>query len=177
MYRFDFVTDRDAPTGNWRAIAKVGGASFEKVVKIETIKPNRLKINLAFDKDKFSASDVSVSGDLNVRWLTGATAGNLKAEYELLLKPAKTTFDGYPNFSFDDQSKRFSSSREMVFEGRVNSEGYTKINLDLTGTRNAPGALNAMLYGKVYEEGGDFSISNTSIPYYPYGEFRGIKNS
>ncbi|MEP1094775.1 MAG: MG2 domain-containing protein [Cyclobacteriaceae bacterium] len=175
MYRFDFVTDRDAPTGNWRALAKVGGASFEKTVKIETIKPNRLKINLAFDKDKFSASDVSVSGDLNVRWLTGATAGNLKAEYELLLKPAKTTFSGYPNFSFDDQSKQFSSSREMVFEGRVNSEGYTKINLDLTGTQNAPGALNAMLFGKVYEEGGDFSINNTSIPYYPYESFVGVK--
>ncbi|MEM0940441.1 MAG: MG2 domain-containing protein [Bacteroidota bacterium] len=175
IYRFDFVTDRNAPTGNWKALAKVGGASFEKKIRIETIKPNRLKINLTFDKNKFGATDTSISGDLNVRWLTGATAENLKAEYELLLKPARTTFDGYPNFSFDDQSKQFSSARETVFEGRVNAEGYTKINFDLTGIQNAPGALNAMLFGKVYEEGGDFSVSNTTIPYYPYESFVGLK--
>lgn len=174
IYRFDFITESDAPTGNWRAKAKVGGASFEKTIKIETIKPNRLKINLVFDKELFSASDASVSGDLNVRWLTGAKAGNLKAEYELLLKPAKTTFKGYSNFTFDDASKDFNSSREKVYQGKVNGEGFAKINLDLRNTKDAPGALNAMLFGKVYEEGGDFSISNTTIPYYPYESFVGI---
>lgn len=173
-YRFDFITESDAPTGNWRAQAKVGGASFEKTIKIETIKPNRLKINLAFDKERFSASDASVSGDLNVRWLTGAKAGNLKAEYELLLKPAKTTFKGYANFTFDDESKDFNSSRETIYQGKINSEGFAKVNLDLSNSKNAPGALNAMLFGKVYEEGGDFSINNTTIPYYPYESFVGI---
>lgn len=175
MYRFDFLTDVDAPTGNWRAVAKVGGASFEKRIRIETIKPNRLKINLTFDKERFSANDSYVSGDLNVRWLTGAKASNLEAEYELLLKPVKTTFKGYPNFSFDDQSRDFYSSREMVYQGRVNSEGVAKINLDLSNTSDAPGALNAMLFGKVYEEGGNFSISSTTIPYYPYTSFVGLK--
>lgn len=175
MYRFDFLTDSDAPTGNWRAVAKVGGASFEKRIRIETIKPNRLKVKLAFDKDRFSANDSYISGNLNVRWLTGAKAGNLKAEYELLLKPTKTNFKGYPNFTFDDQAKDFYSSREIVYEGRVNSEGNAKINLDLSGTSDAPGALNAMLFGKVYEEGGDFSVSTTTIPYYPYTSFVGIK--
>lgn len=173
-YRFDFITESDAPTGNWRAQAKVGGASFEKTIKIETIKPNRLKINLVFDKERFNASDASVSGDLNVRWLTGAKAGNLKAEYELLLKPAKTTFKGYANFMFDDDSKDFNSSRETIYQGKINSEGFAKVNLDLSNSKNAPGALTAMLFGKVYEEGGDFSINNTTIPYYPYESFVGI---
>ena len=36
----------DAPTGNWMARIKVGGTEFSQQVKIETIKPNRLKINL-----------------------------------------------------------------------------------------------------------------------------------
>lgn len=175
IYRFDFITPKDAPTGNWRATAKVGGASFTKTVKIEAIKPNRLKVNLAFDKEKFSANDQNVSGDLNVRWLSGATAKNLKAEYELLLVPMKTAFKSFPNFSFDDQAKEFNSSKELVFEGRVNSEGYAKVNLDLSGTNNAPGALTAKLFGKVYEEGGEFSISNASIPYFPYSTYVGVK--
>ncbi|MCB0495061.1 MAG: hypothetical protein KDC79_02905, partial [Cyclobacteriaceae bacterium] len=175
MYRFDFVTDSDAPTGNWQAKAKVGGAQFFKTVKIETIKPNRLKVNLTFDKDKFTANDQTVSGDLNVRWLSGAKASNLKAEYDLVLSPVKTTFDGYPNFSFDDESKDFYNDRTTVYEGRVNSDGFARVNIDLGNTKNAPGALNAKLYGKVYEEGGDFSISNVTIPYYPYSSFVGLK--
>ncbi|MDH5366879.1 MAG: MG2 domain-containing protein [Cyclobacteriaceae bacterium] len=175
IYRFDFITEHDAPTGNWQATAKIGGASFHKTVKIETIKPNRLKINLTFDKEKFSANDNTVSGDLNVRWLSGAKAKNLKAEYELLLKPVKTTFKGFPNFSFDDQSKEYYSSKELVFEGNINSEGYAKVNIDLGDANDAPGALTAKLFGKVYEEGGDFSVNNTSIPYFPYSSYVGVK--
>ncbi|MBV6646263.1 MAG: hypothetical protein KI790_12485 [Cyclobacteriaceae bacterium] len=175
MYRFDFVTDSDAPTGNWQAKAKVGAATFYKTVKIEAIKPNRLKINLEFAQEKFSANDRNVTGNLNVRWLSGATAGNLKAEYEVKLVPIKTAFKGYPNFSFDDGSKDFYSSRETVYEGRVNSEGYARVNFDLGRANNAPGALKAMLFGKVYEEGGDFSISNTTVPYFPYSSFVGLK--
>jgi len=175
IYRFDFKTDADAPTGNWRATAKVGGATFYKQVRIEAIKPNRLKINLAFDKERFSADDKVVSGDLNVRWLSGAKANGLKAEYELLLRPVKTSFKDYPNFSFDDKAKEFYSERELIFEGKVDSEGYTRINLDLGEADDAPGALMAKLYGKVYEKGGDFSISTTSVPYYPYSSFVGIK--
>ena len=175
IYRFDFVTDADAPTGNWRAKAKVGGASFQKTVKIEAIKPNRLKVALEFDHDRFTSADRTVSGDLNVRWLTGATASGLKAEYEMVLRPVKTSFDKYPNYSFDDESKKFSSEREQVFEGRLNSEGFTKVNIDLGKPDNAPGAWQVNLYGKVYEEGGNFSISNTTIPYYPFSTFVGVK--
>ncbi len=175
IYRFDFVTATDAPTGNWTATAKVGGATFSKTVKIETIKPNRLKIDLSFDKERFSANDRNISADLNVRWLSGAKASNLKAEYELKLTPTKTTFKDYANYTFDDESKDFYSNREVVFQGRVNDAGYTKVNIDLGENNDAPGALTASLYGKVFEEGGDFSISNTTIPYYPYTSFVGLQ--
>ena len=175
MYRFDFVTNEDAPTGNWQAKATVGGASFYKEVKIETIKPNRLKIDLQFDKEEFGFNDNVVSGNLNVRWLTGAKVSNLDAEYELKLKPIKTTFKSYPNFSFDDAARDFYNYRELVYEGKLDSEGYARMTADLGDVSNAPGALLASFYGKVYEPGGDFSISNQSVPYYPYQSFVGIK--
>ncbi|MCF6361427.1 MAG: MG2 domain-containing protein [Cyclobacteriaceae bacterium] len=175
MYRFDFVTAVDAPTGNWQAKAKVGGATFTKTVKIETIKPNRLKVKLGFDKEKFTANDRYVDGDLNVRWLTGANAGNLKAEYEMMMTPVATKFKKYPNYSFDDESKDFYSDRTMVYQGRLNADGYTKVAFDLGNIDNAPGALNVKLFGKVYEEGGDFSISSVTVPYYPFENFVGVK--
>ncbi len=175
MYRFDFITATDAPTGNWQAKAKVGGATFTKTVKIETIKPNRLKVKLEFDDDKFTANNKYVTGDLNVRWLTGATAGNLNAEYELLLSPVTTKFKKYPNYSFDDESKDFYGERVMVYQGRVNADGYAKVTINLGNVEGAPGALNARFLGKVYEEGGDFSISSVTVPYYPFSSFVGVK--
>lgn len=175
IYRFDLLTGADDITGNWLAKAKVGGATFTKTIKIETIKPNRLKIELDFGKEKLSYKDQYLNGDLNVRWLTGATASNLKAEFELLLSPIKTKFKEYPNYSFDDESKQFYSERELVFEGRINSEGYARVNINLGKDLRSPGALNAKFLGKVYEEGGDFSIKNISIPFYPYKSFVGLK--
>lgn len=175
IYRFDVVTDRDSPTGNWRARVKAGGATFYKNVKIETIKPNRLKVELSFDKKKFNASDKNITGDLNVRWLSGATASNLKAEYEMLLTPVKTSFDAFPNYSFDDHSKAYSSERTLAYEGRVDGNGQARVSIDLGESDEVPGALTVNLFGKVYEEGGDFSISITSIPYYPYEHFVGLK--
>ncbi len=50
FYTFKMNTETSAPTGNWLAKVRVGGAVFSKSIKIETIMPNRLKINLSFDK-------------------------------------------------------------------------------------------------------------------------------
>ena len=43
---FTTKTSSDAVTGNYKAIFRIGGATFTKRVRVETIKPNRLKINL-----------------------------------------------------------------------------------------------------------------------------------
>ena len=176
IYRFDFPTSASAPTGNWQAVASVGGASFRKTVKIETIKPNRLKISFHPDKEAFTYADGAITGNLDVRWLTGANAGNLKVEYEMLVRPAKTTFKDFPLYTFDDRSREFYSERQLVYTGHLNDAGRAKIRIDMReAVSQSPGMVQANLYGKVYEPGGDFSISTTAIPYYPYSSFVGLK--
>jgi hypothetical protein len=175
MYRFDLLTDADAPTGYWRIKTKVGGAEFEKTLRIETIKPNRLKINLDFDRETFTYTDRSVTGKLNVRWLAGGTASNLKTQYDILFRPVKTTFPNYPNVIFDDPSRRFYSERQKVFDGRLDENGNAQINFDLSGANASPGALMVNFYGTVFEQGGDMSISSKSVKYFPYKTFVGVK--
>ncbi len=175
IYRFDMITESEDPTGDWMAKVRVGGVNFTKTIKIETVKPNRLKINLDFGKEKITALDNQISGDLNVKWLTGATAANLRAEFEVFLTARKTTFEDYPNFSFDDDAKEFYGSTQSIFSGRLNSEGYAKVTANINANRNAPGALTAVFKGKVFEEGGDFSIDKFAMPYYPYKHFVGVK--
>lgn len=175
MYRFDFATEEEAVTGNWSVKARVGAATFEKRIRVETVKPNRLKINLEPIKKRLTYRDRFFKGHLNVSWLTGAKARNLKAEYEMLITPVKTVFKGYPNYVFDDKSRPFFSQRNIVFQGNLDDQGNSLVNIDLGDNKNAPGALNVMLFGKVYEEGGDFSISKSQIPFFPFESFVGLK--
>ncbi len=175
FYRFTTYTSPDAPTGNWSARVKVGGAEFTQQVRIETVKPNRLKINLDFGVDKLTAENNNISGSLQVNWLHGAPGRNLKAEFEVLLTKATTTFQRYPDFTFDDPSREFNSETQTIFEGYTDESGHATVNTTLETSESAPGMLNAVFRGKAFEESGNFSIDRFSIPYYPYKSFTGIR--
>jgi uncharacterized protein YfaS (alpha-2-macroglobulin family) len=90
FYKFATATSSDAPTGNWLGRVKVGGTDFTQAIKIETVKPNRLKINLDFGVDKLTAGNSNVKGDLQVTWLHGAPGKNLSAEFEVFIRRSVT---------------------------------------------------------------------------------------
>lgn len=175
FYKFATATSPDAPTGNWLGRVKVGGAEFTQSLKIETVKPNRLKIKLDFGVDKLTAGNNNVSGDLQVTWLHGAPGKNLKAEFEVVMSKAETKFDKYPDYVFDDPTLDFYSEAQPIFEGYTDDEGKARINTSLEVSEAAPGKLNAIFRGKVFEESGNFSIDRFSIPYYPYTSFTGLR--
>ncbi len=175
FYDFRTKTDDDAPTGNWLAKIKVGGSSFSKTLKIETIKPNRLKINLDF-KTQVLKDNQPMTGDMEVKWLHGAIAGNIKTDVELILTQSKTTFKDYPDYVFDNPAKSFDSEENMIFDGKLNSEGkatiYPKINVK---KEVAPGMLKANFKIRAFENGGEFSVDRQAIDYSPYRGYVGVK--
>ncbi|MFH2140920.1 MAG: MG2 domain-containing protein, partial [Bacteroidota bacterium] len=57
FYSFKFKTDADAPTGSYQVLVEAGGVSFSKYLSIETIKPNRLKIEFNFQKKFLTKQD------------------------------------------------------------------------------------------------------------------------
>lgn len=175
FYHFPLKTDANAPTGNWLARVSLGGNEFTKKIKIETVKPNRLKIDLDLGVESISILNPSLAGNLQVAWLSGAPARNLKAEFDLLLTPTATTFKGFEDYNFDDEAKSFYSEKERVFSGNIDNQGFGKVNVTLGKQSTAPGVLRANFSGKVYEPGGDFSIDQFSLPFYPYSQFVGIK--
>jgi len=172
IYSFQTLTSTEAPTGNWNVKVKVGGATFQKTVRIETIMPNRLKINLDFGDGIYK--DKAVAGTLKVNWLHGAIAKSLKTKIDLTLFGGKTEFNKYPSFIFDDPSRRVESESEMIFDGLLDENGIAKLNPKIEA-HNAPGVLNAVFLTRVFEPGGESSIDKVSIPYYPYSTFVGIK--
>lgn len=175
VYDFRTQTEASAPTGNWSAKVKVGGTSFHKTLKIETIKPNRLKINIDFGTDILSVASSSIKGNMQVNWLHGAVAKNLKSQINASLTPIKTTFKKYEEFNFDDPTKSFYSEEFSIHEGKIDAEGKASFSANLGAQESAPGMLKANFVTRVFEEGGDFSIDRYSIPYSPYETYVGIK--
>ena len=174
FYDFRTATSKDAPTGNWRAKIKLGGSVFEKVLKIEAIKPNRLKIDLDFHKP-FLTDNKKSKGDLEVKWLHGAIAGNLKADVELKLTKGSTAFKQFKDYVFDDPSKEFTSEEKIIFDGKLDVNGKAVVQPNFQVQKNAPGMLKAHFKIRAFEKGGDFSVNRINIPYSPYRGYVGIK--
>ncbi|MEL6924776.1 MAG: MG2 domain-containing protein, partial [Bacteroidota bacterium] len=174
VYPLVVATSADAPTGNWTATVRAGGATFSKTLKVETVKPNRLKINLDFGKEQLSAADERLSGQLQVNWLHGAPAQNLRSVVEMQLRSSRTSFDKYGQYVFDDPTRSFSSSPKVIFDSNVDGNGAATINATLSTNRAAPGKLMASFKTRAFEKGGDFSADNFSMPFYPYESFVGV---
>ncbi len=175
FYHFKLQTDPEAPTGDWLARIMVGGETFEKTLKIETIMPNRLKISLDFGANVKYLSSGVLSAKLSAAWLHGAPAGGLKAEVKASFSPRATAFKGFPDYTFDDPSRAFTPSVEDIFSGYLDDEGKTTIQTSLEGSRNSPGMLTANFNTRVYEMSGAFSVDRFSLPFHPYDRYIGVR--
>jgi uncharacterized protein YfaS (alpha-2-macroglobulin family) len=170
-YDFRTCTSSEAPTGNYTARATVGNRYFIEYFKIETVKPNRLKIYLDFDKDKVNDS----TAKLSVKWLHGAIAKNLHALINVSINESKTSFEKFKSYEFDSPIRSYSANTEDVFDGNLNEKGEALLNTYFNVGQTAPGMLRATYISKVFEEGGDFSIDRYSVPYSPYKTYVGIQ--
>ncbi len=173
VYDFRCATEGDAPTGRWLARVKVGGSSFSKTLKIETVKPNRLKINIDFGGELLKRG--AVTGTLNALWLHGAVARNLKADVELNLSSTTTGFEGYQDYVFDDPVKSFEAEAELVFDGKLDSLGKVRFTPNIQVGKEAPGMLQAFFKTRVFENSGDFSVDRFPLLYSPFKNYVGIK--
>ncbi len=171
---FTTVTADDAETGNYRAQVRIGAATFTKIIKVETVKPNRLKIKLEFPDAVAGGDDNSISGSMKVAWLNGSAARDMKSTVEMLLKPVKTSFDRYRQYNFDDPAAQFYFESQTIFDGNINSSGEASVSFSPDEQLQAPGMLNAIFTTKVFEKGGDASITQTVVPYAPYPAFVGM---
>jgi uncharacterized protein YfaS (alpha-2-macroglobulin family) len=174
-YAFTVPTESDAPTGNWEAMVSVGGAKFYKSIKIETIKPNRLKIKNSFKRAVLSSSYPNTS-NLEVTWLHGAVAKNLNVEMQAKFSQQATTFKNYEKYVFDDLVRKFSTEEVTVFSGKLDASGKANATIDPKIQGEAPGMLKASFITKVYEEGGDFSTDVIGTTYSPFSTYVGIKS-
>lgn len=172
MYVFQTSTEESVPTGLWTARFKVGNQTFHHPVRIETIKPNRLKMNII-------APDIICAGkqsDLGIdsRWLSGPVASNLSARLEMELSVDHSPFDGYEGFTFRNPLIDYKLTNKVIADGYTDINGRLRSMCVLDSDINTPGILNANLIAKVNEPGGDQSITSRIVKYSPFDVYVGV---
>ena len=174
FYAFHVVTQPDAPTGNWLAKVNIGGVVFTKTIRIETVKPNRLKINIDFTNDILKYQNDNPA-DISVKWLHGAAARNLTTDVVVTMEQGKTSFDNYQDYIFDDPVKKYKSEEYTLFDGQVDENGNAHFNARFQVGASAPGMLKANFKVRAFEKSGDFSVDRFSVPYSSYASYVGSK--
>jgi uncharacterized protein YfaS (alpha-2-macroglobulin family) len=172
IYPFTCSTDPNARTGNWTARIELGPRIFTKTLKIETVKPNRLRIGMDLPAKDLIPGRSEL--DLDVQWLTGLPGSNLEVEVDALLKSAPTAFSGYESYRFDDVARKFTATEFTLFRDRLNDSGTASVDLKLQNNQLFPGKLNALFKVRAYEPSGEFSSNSFGATISPYGAYAGI---
>lgn len=175
MYTFTVPTTKENSTGNYTAKITVGGAKFYKKLKVETVKPNRLKMQVDFVETILSNTK-NTKGKVAVKWLHGAPAKNVRVE--LLAKVSKkyNAFNQYKGYVFSDPAKEYRTEEFTFFDGNVDINGEMTISKKLDIGKNAPGLLNIQFLTRAYEKGGDFSMDAFTKTYAPFNSFVGVRS-
>ena len=174
FFTYNIPTRDTDPTGYWNAYFKVGGSSFHKILHIETIKPNRLKINA--DYPSVLEAGLQSKAHIDAQWLTGGAAGGAKAHAQLTLRRRKgAPFQGFEAYTFDNPASKFQEAQAELFTTWLDGNGSATAELRLPEAADAPGMLDAFVVTSVEEKGGDESFTTQTLPFSPYSAYVGIK--
>lgn len=174
FYTFALKTEETAPTGNYRAVVHVGNRYFDKIIKVEMVVPNRLKVDLTPTETPLRLRNMPTQVSLFAQWLQGATAKNLKADSELKLSARESVFAGFEQFTFDDPVRSFAGSAQKVFDGQVDESGNASFPVNISLSSPPPGKLTATFVTRVFEESGNFSTILRPYELLPFDHWVGI---
>lgn len=174
IYSYKTKTENDALTGNYCVKIKVGNRLFTKNLKIESIQPNRLKIYMDLDEGSVVKSSSNDSVSMQVKWLHGALAKNLRASIGVKINSTKTTFTGYKGYVFDSPMRKLKVNDQQIYDGTLNQYGKTRFSTMLKHCEEAPGRVSVAFITKVFEQGGNFSTDRKVCQYSPFSRYVGL---
>ncbi|MEJ2627807.1 MAG: MG2 domain-containing protein, partial [bacterium] len=172
---FAIPTELTDPTGKWSARLEMGGHKFYHALKVETVKPNRLKITLDMPDEIFSPS-LKFQGTLTTKYLFGAPAAGLRAVMEADISSRNFHTPKYGDYIFYSPLNTYSRRSKKLGEQTLDDQGQWHFSFPIPEVSRAPALLNADLKMTVYEKGGNFVQQRARKTIYPYTGYVGVKN-
>lgn len=171
---YDFPTSSNALTGRWEVKIKIGNETFSKGLKVETVKPNRLKISLDLENGEYLNPE-DTDGEVKVEWLYGAPGRELTCDIKARLSNAATTFKNYADYTFRDFTRTFYTDEYEIASGATDPNGIYRLprKMDVDFSR-APGFIDAALTVRAFEPSGEFSAVSFNERISPFSSYIGM---
>ena len=176
LYSFSYKGEASDITGTYQAEFSAGGQKFYRRLKIETVLPERLKVQLEASKNHLGPADKQFQLNLNSAYLMGNPASNLKSEVSIELNGVERAFKSYKDFRFSNPSREFRSTRYNLYSGPLDTNGNKRIVWNLPRPLAAPSAISGRITAKVLEKSGRPAQSIVDISIDPYSFYVGVKN-
>lgn len=172
VYCFNVPTLPSDETGLWTAKFKVGTAVITKSLRVETVKPNRLEINMDTPDVVSITNNETVT--LSSKWLNGMKASGLKAEVDAKVRVGTTDFKSFAGYSFVNETESFYPEEFSVFSGPLSGEGSARVGFAPFKNIASSQMLDATFTIKVFEQSGDFSITSQKVKLSPCANYIGV---
>ncbi|HRI01177.1 MAG TPA: MG2 domain-containing protein [Saprospiraceae bacterium] len=173
-YSFVIPTNVNAITGNYTMKVVVGASIFEQTVKIENIKPNRLKADWTLP---VFAENANCTGKfkLKANWLHGAPASNMKYDASVYYRSSLPNFKAYQDFSWISYEKERYDTENKLSTGKLNENGEAEIPASGFCPPLKCGMLKVNIRTEIVPEGGDVNTDYFDFDYAPFTEYVGVK--
>ena len=175
FYHFKFKTDVNDPTGTWSAVFFAGDYKLYHNIKIETVVPERLKLEIKPEKKVLDYSDNIINADINVKYLFGAPGSGLKAKAKIIFENFNKKFKKFKGFSFTNEQVKFNKLEYDAFSGNLDSNGNAKIRFELPDFSSVPSGVSATISVKAFEKSGKFSQRDAYVMINPFKYYLGIR--
>ncbi|MBN2280519.1 MAG: hypothetical protein JXQ65_08065 [Candidatus Marinimicrobia bacterium] len=173
---FDLPVAPNAPTGNWKAELHFAGEVTYHWLKIETVKPNRIKVRMDFP-EKIVGSPLKLTGKITSRYLFGAPGKGLPVLGEMVLTAREPKIKGYENYNFYDPMLKFETRERIFVDGELNESGEFSVDYAFKKEVENTSGLNAQLKITVSEKGGSQVSEYQNILVMPARILPGIRQS
>lgn len=174
LYTFQIPTKFSDITGVYNATIKAGLSTFNKPLRVETVKPNRFKVDWTFDpSDNILAPNAK--NTMQASWLFGTPASNVDADVEVTYAISEPVFKSFKDYNFlDPELQKYSGSIE-AFKGKLNDQGKSDIKFSDISNTIKSGNLNLNIISKISDASGDISTDYFPKTISPFKEYVGVK--
>jgi len=176
FYNFNIQTKDNDMTGDWNINIEAGSAKFSKQLKIETVVPQKIRVNLKAEKEEYNLKqDEIVKFNVNSQYLFGTPGAGLAGETNLTLKNYEVSFKKYKGYIFTNPLDTVSDVSERIEEYSLDENGNIDLEWKLPKVEKILSGLNLEIETKVYEKGGRNVMKKVIVPVSYYNRFVGIK--
>ncbi len=172
FYVYHLRTRDNSPTGNWMLSMRIGESTFHRTIRVETIVPYRLKVEI--DAPETIKAGQSTELTLKSRYLFGAPAALLAYKMDVTLIPIIKEFKGYEGFIFFNPSIDFERDNLGEFDGNLTNLGTKTHRIEIPNIQSAPSDAAIMIEAEVSEPSGRAVPKTEKIEIGIYDQYVGI---